>query len=346
MPRPQRGMFRRPGRQSWYCRIYSGGRERLVSLGADCEEANRRYREIKRQGVPPVRLTVDKAIHRWVDTYIQNQRNEKGRALAKARAEMYLSRFMGWKMIQRVSSQDFREYRLWLEEKDLSPQTVAHVLADARCLFRWCEDAGYLERSPFPRRIMPKIPERDPDRLSDEEVALVEKIPGMLGFTARLGLATGMRWGEMARALTSDIRGGVLTVKKTKSDKVRRVPLPPEILGELRGHVGKLIPYGEKSVGSFSRDVRAKTGVERFHAHQLRHTFACRWLEAGGSLPALQQLLGHASITTTQRYGGLSDEAVFEEARRVQTVSKTVSIGLDAGESERRILAAGSKVPP
>ena len=105
---------------------------------------------------------------------------------------------MGWKVIGNVTSQDLREYRLWLDRGDLSPQTVAHVLADVRCLLRWCEDAGYLERSPFPRRIMPRIPEREPDRLSDEEVALVEGIPGMLGFTIRLGLATGMRWGEMA----------------------------------------------------------------------------------------------------------------------------------------------------
>jgi len=49
----------------------------------------------------------------------------------------------------------------------------------------------------------------------------------------------------------------------------------------------------------------------------MRHTFACQRSERGGSLAALQQVLGHASITTTQRYAKLSDEAVMREARRL-----------------------------
>jgi hypothetical protein len=65
-----------------------------------------------------------------------------------------------------------------------------------------------------------------------------------------------------------------------------------------------------------------------------------------GGATAVVGPLGHASITTTQGYARLSDEAVFDEARRVQTVSKTVAMDLDERQRKRRILAAGNLVPP
>jgi integrase len=108
-----------------------------------------------------------------------------------------------------------------------------------------------------------------------------------------------------------------LEVSNTKSRRVRRVPLPPDLTEEVRGRVGKLVPYAAGSHGSFEERLRRLSGVEGFHVHQMRHTFACQWLERGGSLAALQQVLGHASIETTQRYARLSDEAVMREAARI-----------------------------
>ena len=77
------------------------------------------------------------------------------------------------------------------------------------------------------------------------------------------------------------------------------------------------MPYASGSPGLFATRARRLTGLEGFHVHQIRHTFACQWLERAGSLAALQQILGHASITTTQRYARLTDEAVMREAARL-----------------------------
>jgi integrase len=68
----------------------------------------------------------------------------------------------------------------------------------------------------------------------------------------------------------------------------------------------------------FAKQVRRRTGIARFQAHQLRRSFTCRWLEVGGSLAALQEILGHASVVTTQRHGRLGEAHVQAEATRIQ----------------------------
>ena len=320
MPRLMRGMFRRG--TNFYFRLRAGGQDRWVKLGTDYDEACRKLRLIRRDGLAQAgTIRVAEAAERWLDSYVRTSRNEKGRKLAAARVEKFLVSFMGAADLARVSKDDLRAYRIWLErwgiKRPLSMQTVAHVLSDARCFFRWCEEASVVDRSPVPRRLLPRIPERPPDRLTDAEVEKLVRVPDPHGFVIRLGLGTGLRWGELARAQANHVEHGMLVVGRSKTGKVRRIPLPPGLAEELRGRVGKLIPFSPTSSGAFATVVKKRSGVARFHPHMLRHTFACRWVEQGGNLAALQQILGHSTVVTTQRYARLSDDAVRREADRL-----------------------------
>lgn len=318
MPKLPNGMFTRSKGGAYYYRLRKGGKDKWVSLGKEYDEACRRLYALRSGAMTPAgRMTVKQAALQWLDGYVRTARNEKGSLLAARRVQAYLEPALGMKLVGRVTSEDLRQFRLWIEKQGKSPQTVSHILSDARCFFGWCEDTGLVAKSPVPRRLLPRLQERPPDRLTDSEVEAVLRIPEPHAFMVRLGLGTGLRWGEMCRAQASQVEGDMLVVSLTKSKRVRRVPLSTDLRREIRGRVGRLVPYAASSSGDFARLVRRHSGVDRFHVHQLRHTFACRWIERRGSLAALQQVLGHASIETTQRYARLTDEHVRAEAERI-----------------------------
>ncbi len=314
MPRLPKGLRKRGNH--WYARLFENGREREVALGPEYADACRKLKALRHgETWPATRMTVTDAATAWLQTYCAVMRSEQNLKLARRRAEMYLIPFFAHRDLSRVTSQSLFEYRVWLEQRGKQPQTVRHILSDARCLFTWAADTGLIVRSPVPKRLLPKIQERAPDRLTDDEVEKVLRMPEPYLFVIRLALATGMRWGELSRAQAAHFNGEWLILEQTKSGKVRRIPLPKDIAAEVRCRVGRLCPYTH--AGAFARQVRRMTGVSRFHVHQLRHTFGCRWLERGGSLAALQQVLGHSTIVMTQRYAKLSDEFVMREATRI-----------------------------
>jgi len=313
MPKMPKGMFKRG--PSYYVRLFRGGRDRWVSLGGDLEAANRRMTALRSGERLPQRVGVHEAAERWLESYVGTRRHRRDHGMTRQRLRDYLLAFLGHRPLSGVTKEDVRAYRLWLERDGrLKPATVKHILSDLRCLLNWAVDSDLLNRSPFPRHIMPRIQERPPDRLSDEEVEVLLRLPEPYGFICRFGIGTGLRWGELVRARSSDTQNGSLVVHQTKSGKVRRVPLAPELSAELRYRVGRLMPL--MNGWRFSQDVRKLSGIRRFHPHQMRHTYACQMLEAGVSLAAVQQLLGHSTVIMTQRYARLSDEAVRREVER------------------------------
>jgi len=174
MPRLPRGMTRK--RSAYYFRRFSKGKETWTPLGSDYDVACAKLRQLREQPVLSSRGTVAQLVDRWLTAYIATARNEKGAKLARQRASDFLITFLGAKQVTRVTADDLRECRLWLGGRRLALQCVVHVLCDARCFFRWAE-SGYIARSPFPKRLLPRIQERPQDRLREDEVAALVALP-------------------------------------------------------------------------------------------------------------------------------------------------------------------------
>jgi integrase len=318
-----RGIWQR--RDNFYMRKREGSTVRWVSLGDNYEAARTKHRE-HLNGAPVIRrVTVERAVEEWLTVKVPTRRNEKGQRQARVRAETYLLPMFRGSLLTSISRDSVRLYRKKLEGQKLKPLTVTHMLSDLRAFLRWCVESEKLVKNPWPSDVLPRVQETVPKGLSDDEVAKLEALPDPAGFVIRFLVGSGLRWGEAVRAVakrrTSDdtvyVDGGCVVVTRTKNGKVRRVPLPAKLLAEIRTRIGSLVPFPEGNPGGFARAVRRASGIADFHPHRCRHTYALRFVADGGSLAVLQQLLGHADISTTMRYAKLSQDVVEREARRV-----------------------------
>ena len=104
-----------------------------------------------------------------------------------------------------------------------------------------------------------------------------------------------------------------------KSRRIRQVPLSPEaqdVLGSLDQEGGRVFELPE-TASWIRRQVIENSPVKDFCVHRLRHTFANQYLERGGSIEALKEILGHSTVKLAERYGKLRPHVVAAEAARM-----------------------------
>ncbi|MCU1717687.1 tyrosine-type recombinase/integrase [Pseudomonas sp. 5P_3.1_Bac2] len=127
---------------------------------------------------------------------------------------------------------------------------------------------------------------------------------------AQICLATGARWDEAESITRSQIANGMVRFVRTKNGKGRSVPIPPVIqqLITERGYPGNGRLFS--SCRSAFRKAYERTGLHTPGqlTHILRHTFASHYMMQGGSILALQKILGHGDIKMTMRYSHLAPD--------------------------------------
>jgi integrase/recombinase XerD len=324
-------------RGHYSAKLWSDGQGRWVALGTDYAEAKRRHNALKAGEPIPSRVLLKDAVAGWL-TYLESKRpNEKDRKLARVRTEQYLLKhFDADTRMGALSREHILKYRAWLDKQGRKPLTVQHILSDFRALLRWAEITGRVDRSPFVSRlVMPRIEEKAPKGLAPAEITALTSIPGDYGWTWRFLIGTGLRWSEATRALASHVQDGMLLVEKAKGKRVRRVPIAPRLLDEIRSRVGLLISF--TSPGSFARTCGKLAGITGAGVHRARHTYAMRWVAEGGSLAALQEILGHRDLKTTQVYARVTDDLVRREGARVYAEQDRVPTddGVDDPEQQK-----------
>lgn len=249
-----------------------------------------------------------------------------------------------------------RGYLAELTRYGYSRSSVARKLSAVRAFFRWARDERYVTLDPSRSVRPPKQHQRLPMALGAEEVALLLSLPDAspAGLRDRAVLellyASGLRVGEAARLTVEDVdleqeevrvrqgKGGrdrialigdpcaralraYLEVGRPALSSAGRRPSTPPAGSRQAGDALFLNKYGGRLSDRGIRrllDRYSAQACARFKItpHVLRHTFATHLLDHGADLRSVQELLGHASIATTQVYTHVSMERLRESHRR------------------------------
>lgn len=249
---------------------------------------------------------------------------------------------IGDKNVSEVSKVDVARFRMVLQSKNKKSSTIARKLASINSFFQYLIDIEIVKISPITKSHRPKISQKIPSSLSDEELKkLLDNIDDITLKTAVvLMVLTGLRSCELLNIkrdniiiqrdgktfkIKTAIEEGVLDNDiafirvKGKADKERDVPVmgkPLKMLIEfLRTHDFETVfPISYHLFWRKVRQLGEKTGVY-LHPHKLRHTAATMALQSGAELRVIQELLGHASPTTTARYAKVNQKQLLKATK-------------------------------
>jgi integrase/recombinase XerD len=237
--------------------------------------------------------------------------------------------------IETVTTEELERYLAELRAEGLAPSTVARRIAAIRSFFRHRQLLGVRSDNPAAELDLPRRRRRLPRTLSPAEAErLVEAANGVAPRDLRdralveLLYGAGLRVGEAVGLDKASVDLEQRLVRAVgKGSKERIVPIGRQAVEALRRYLSRGRPYLDRRhrpelflnarggpltrAGAFLilRKLAERAGLEpeRIHPHLLRHSFATHLLEGGADLRSVQEMLGHADLSTTELYTHVSD---------------------------------------
>ncbi|MGL5563461.1 MAG: site-specific tyrosine recombinase XerD [Tannerellaceae bacterium] len=243
--------------------------------------------------------------------------------------------------IDQLSMQDIQSFLAQLYDLGINPRSVSRILSGIRAFYKFLLLEDFIDKDPTELIESPKIGLHLPEVLSEEEInAMLDAIDVSVpeGQRNRAMLETlyscGLRVSELVSLKLSDVYLDDEFIRvEGKGSKQRLVPMSPTAVDEIR----KYIPFrnelkikkGQEDflflnrrgsslsrvmVFYIIRDQAAMVGIrKKVSPHTFRHSFATHLLEGGANLRAIQQMLGHEHIATTEIYTHIDREFIRRE---------------------------------
>ena len=246
-----------------------------------------------------------------------------------------------------IDNLDIRTFLASLHHRNLKKSSISRKLASIRSFFKYLHREGYVKSNPAKLVSSPKVPKNLPKFLTIDEVfSLVETPKGETFKPTRdraiieLLYSCGLRVSELTSLDISDldIKETIIRVKG-KGRKERIMPIGTKAMEAIKNYLPERISLKKKSPGLFlnNRGGRlTQRSVRRIlvhysrminltgdlSPHTLRHTFATHLLHEGADLRSIQELLGHSSLSTTQKYTHLDIRQLTEVYDKAHPMAK------------------------
>ena len=242
--------------------------------------------------------------------------------------------------IVEASPEDLSEYIEWLRANGKSVATVSRSIASIKNLYSTLCIKKILKNSPATKLVSDKSEQKLPQILTNKEVELLLEQPKCIdakGYRDRAMLellyATGIRVTELIDLNVSDVNLTAGIIRCQSRNKERFIPMYPAAVKALSEYMDLVRPQmlalpdepslfvnvsGERmSRQGFWKIIKyyqKKAGIEKdITPHTLRHSFAAHLLENGADIHAIQEMLGHADISSTQVYSHLVKKQLKDE---------------------------------
>lgn len=252
--------------------------------------------------------------------------------------------FLAGRPLTAVTTDDIQSFLAGLFDIGIQPRSQARILSGIRSLFRFMMTDGYIEQDPTELIPSPKLGEHIPEVLTPEEVDMMENTIDLTlpegqrnKAIIEMMFSTGLRVSELVTLKLSDLYMDERYIRVMgKGAKERLVPVSQRAIDELRywfidRNALKIKP-GEQDyvflnrrgahltrtmVYIMIRDTAVAAGIQKpVSPHTLRHSFATALLEGGADLRAIQAMLGHEKIGTTEIYTHLDMSHIREDILR------------------------------
>lgn len=243
----------------------------------------------------------------------------------------------GTKKPEEIDLMDVRGFVAKQIKDGLEKSSAGRRLASVRSFLKFLHREGYIQANPAKLVSTPKTSQLLPNFLSVDDVFSLIEMPKGIGFqpsrdraVLELLYSSGLRVSEIAGLTVEDVntREGILKVRG-KGKKERLLPIGSKALDAIKTYMVERILLKRKDKAMFlnrsgtvlsDRSIRRivvkyakQTGIHgKIGPHTLRHTFASHMLQGGADLRVIQELLGHSSLSTTQKYTHLDITHLME----------------------------------